>query len=189
MAPPLPPAPHRTHSGPGPGSGGARPGAGRPFGSTLANGAKVSKPVREKAELLSIWRQKVGEHFEDIIQAQISAAQGVVHIQARDKSGRWSTVTDPEKMSECLNAGSEYYRLTAVSPNAPVLQQIMDRLFGSPKQSIDLEVQAPVDRLSDGELAHALTALLEKLKHPPGITVDAEAVEVVVPKVLTDSSV
>jgi hypothetical protein len=134
-----------------------------------------------------LWREKVGEHFEDIIQAQISAAQGVVHIQARDKSGRWTTVTDPEKMSECLNAGSEYYRLTAVSPNAPVLQQIMDRLFGSPKQSLDLEVQTSVDTLSDAELTEALTTLLEKLKNPPGVTVDVEAIEVA-PKVIAGSS-
>ena len=167
------------------GHGGARAGAGRPLGSTIANGSKVYKPTREKGELLSLWRQKVSEHFEELVQAQLAAARGVTHMQARDKAGRWQTVTDPAVMTERLNAGAECYRLTAVAPSAPVLQQVMDRLFGSPKQSIDLEVQSPVDKLSDGELAEALTALLEKLKNPPGITMEAE---VVAPKTLADSS-
>jgi hypothetical protein len=165
--------------------GGARAGAGRPLGCTISNGSKVYKPTREKAELLSLWRQKVSEHFEELVQAQLAAARGVTHMQARDKSGRWQTVTDPAVMTERLNAGAECYRLTAVAPSAPVLQQVMDRLFGSPKQSLDLEVQSPVDKLSDGELAESLTALLEKLKNPPGITVDVE----VASEVLTDSSV
>ena len=70
------------------------------------------------------------------------------------------------KMAERLNAGSEFYRLTAVAPSAQMMVSVMDRMFGSPKASLELEVtQAPTE-LSDDELAAGLVALLDKLKKP-----------------------
>jgi hypothetical protein len=82
---------------------------------------------------------------------------------ARDDEGRWMAVTDPEVMLERLNAGKEAYRLSAIAPNATLIGQIMDRLFGQARQSIDLDVNAEPSRLTDIELSASLTGLLEKL--------------------------
>ena len=148
------------------GRGGARKGAGRPLGATIANGAKVPAPTQEKAALLALWKAEVGRQFPDLVAAQIASARGITHMMARDDNGKWQSVTDPVKMAERLNAGAEFYRLTAVAPSAQMMVSVMDRMFGSPKASLELEVtQAPTE-LSDAELAAGLTALLDKLKKP-----------------------
>ena len=152
--------------GPRPGRGGARVGAGRPRGATSATGAKVPAPTQEKAALLALWKAEVGRQFPDLVAAQIASARGITHMMARDDNGKWQSVTDPVKMAERLNAGSEFYRLTAVAPSAQMMVSVMDRMFGSPKASLELEVtQAPTE-LSDDELAAGLVALLDKLKKP-----------------------
>jgi len=98
---------------------------------------------------------------------------------ARDDAGRWTTVTDPEVMVERLNAGKEAYRLSAVAPNATLIGQIMDRMFGQARQSIDLDVSTEPSRLSDIELKASITGLLEKLSPPalPAAQIPAEPVE------------
>jgi len=73
------------------------------------------------------------------------------------------TVTDPEVMIERLNAGKEAYRLSAIAPNATLIGQIMDRLFGQARQTIDLDVRTEPSRLSDIELSASLTDLVKKL--------------------------
>ena len=160
---PRPPAPPKAASG----HGGVRAGAGRPRGTTVASGgARIYRRTAEREELLSLWRAEVSRQFEPLVQAQLSAAQGVTHMVARDDEGRWTTVTDPEVMVERLNAGKEAYRLSAVAPNATLIGQIMDRMFGQARQSIDLEVSTEPSRLSDIELKASITGLLEKLSPP-----------------------
>jgi hypothetical protein len=115
---------------------------------------------------LALWKAEVGRQFPDLVAAQIASARGITHMMARDDNGKWQSVTDPVKMAERLNAGSEFYRLTAVAPSAQMMVSVMDRMFGSPKASLELEVtQAPTE-LSDDELAAGLVALLDKLKKP-----------------------
>jgi hypothetical protein len=160
------------------GRGGYRPGSGRKPGSTLANGRVTPyKPAREKAELLSLWRAEVGRQFETLVRAQIQSAQGVTHMVARDEAGRWTTVTDPDVMVERLNAGEQAYRLSAVAPNATLIGQIMDRMFGQAKQTIDLDVSTEPSRLSDRELSASLGNLMKKLSPVPSPVVDVMPVE------------
>ena len=152
------------------GHGGSRPGSGRPkglkVGMTRKDGTVFQpyKPTAEKAELLRLWKQEMAKHMPDIIKSQLLSAVGQTHLQIRDKSGRWAHVTDPDKAAEALNRGEKHYRLTSVSPNTQALAQIMDRLFGSPKQSIEVDVQ-PTTSLSDEELVDSLNVLLDKLQH------------------------
>jgi len=160
------------------GRGGYRPGSGRKPGSTVANGRVTPyKPAREKAELLSLWRTEVSRQFETLVQAQIQSAQGVTHMVARDAAGRWTTVTDPDVMVERLNAGEQAYRLSAVAPNATLIGQIMDRMFGQAKQTIDLDVSTEPSRLSDRELSASLGNLMKKLSPVPSPVVDVMPVE------------
>ena len=160
------------------GRGGYRPGSGRKPGSTVANGRVTPyKPAREKAELLSLWRTEVSRQFETLVRAQIQSAQGVTHMVARDAAGRWTTVTDPDVMVERLNAGEQAYRLSAVAPNATLIGQIMDRMFGQAKQTIDLDVSTEPSRLSDRELSASLGNLMKKLSPVPSPVVDVMPVE------------
>ena len=160
------------------GRGGYRPGSGRKPGSTVANGRVTPyKPAREKAELLSLWRTEVSRQFETLVQAQIQSAQGVTHMVARDDQGRWTTVTDPDVMVERLNAGEQAYRLSAVAPNATLIGQIMDRMFGQAKQTIDLDVSTEPSRLSDRELSESLQRLMKKLSPAALPAVDVTPVE------------
>jgi hypothetical protein len=94
----------------------------------------------------------------------LTAAEGITHMQARDDKGRWQQVTDPAVMSEKLSEGEDAYRLSAIAPSAPILKDILDRMFGQAKQSLDLDVTTtPTSSLSDNELAEQLTAILKKL--------------------------
>ena len=144
----------------------------------MANGRVTPyKPTREKAELLSLWRAEVGRQFETLVQAQIESAQGVTHMVARDDEGRWTTVTDPDVMVDRLNAGDQAYRLSAVAPNATLIGQIMDRMFGQAKQTIDLDVSTEPSRLSDRELSASLGNLMKKLSPVSSTVVDVTPVE------------
>jgi len=144
----------------------------------MANGRVTPyKPAREKAKLLSLWRTEVSRQFETLVQAQIQSAQGVTHMVARDAAGRWTTVTDPDVMVERLNAGEQAYRLSAVAPNATLIGQIMDRMFGQAKQTIDLDVSTEPSRLSDRELSASLGNLMKKLSPVSSPVVDVMPVE------------
>jgi hypothetical protein len=146
---------------------GGQPGnkSGRKPGQTVASGhIAVSKKVREKAALFAAWKEAVSKRFDRLVEAQLSGAEGVTHMQARDSKGKWSPVTDPEVMAAKLNAGEDTYRLSAIAPSAPILKDILDRMFGQAKQSVDLDVTArPTASLSDLELSEQLTAILKKL--------------------------
>jgi len=138
---------------------------GRKLGDTVASG-RINPPaaVREKAALLLAWKQAVSRRFDRLVEAQLSAAEGVTHMQARDSKGKWEQVTDPAVMSAKLDAGEDAYRLSAIAPSAPILKDILDRMFGQAKQSLDLDVtSSPTSVLTDEELASHLTALLKKL--------------------------
>lgn len=153
--------------------------SGRLLGQTVASGAiKAYAPTVEKQRLLRLWKEEVGRQFPQLVAAQLSAACGVTHMQARDASGRWTTVTDPEEMNARLNAGEQCYRLTAVAPSAPILKDIMDRLFGQPKQMIDVEVNALPSGMTDAELAADLAGLLKRLTTEP-VVEEADVIETV----------
>ena len=148
---------------------GGQPGnkGGRKPGDTVASGRiAVASNVRGKAALLGAWKEAVSRRFDRLVEAQLTAAEGITHMQARDDKGRWQQVTDPAVMAEKLSQGADAYRLSAIAPSAPILKDILDRMFGQAKQSLDLDVTtAPTASLTDPELAEQLTALLDKLKH------------------------
>lgn len=121
--------------------------------------------MREKAELLAAWKMAVSKRFDRLVEAQLTAAEGVTHMQARDAQGKWQTIVDPELMAEKLDAGEQAYRLSAIAPSAPILKDIMDRMFGQARQSLDVDVTStPTASLTDAELKANMAALLKKLQ-------------------------
>jgi|TARA_R110002020_G_scaffold74748_6_gene190954 hypothetical protein len=148
---------------------------GRKKGDTVASG-RIAAPAktREKAALLAAWKEAVSKRFDRLVEAQLTAAEGITHMQARDDKGRWQQVTDPEIMSEKLSQGEDAYRLSAIAPSAPILKDILDRLFGQAKQSLDLDITTtPTASLTDAELAEQLMGLLQKIKGSP-VSLDAQ---------------
>ena len=128
---------------------------------------KYRKPIilREKQELLAAWKMAVSKRFDRLVEAQLTAAEGVTHMQARDAQGKWQTIVDPELMAEKLDAGEQAYRLSAIAPSAPILKDIMDRMFGQARQSLDLDVTTtPTASLTDAELKANMAALLKKVQ-------------------------
>ena len=112
-----------------------------------------------------MWRSEVSRHFERLVDAQIRAAEGVTHLVARDKGGRWAQVTDGPAMVEVLNSpGTECYRLSAQSPSAPILKDIMDRLFGQSTVNLDMTVAHVPAQLTDQQLRDDLAGLLGRLE-------------------------
>ena len=72
------------------------------------------------------------------------------------------------------------YRLSAVAPNATLIGQIMDRMFGQARQSLEIDVATTPSQLSDSELSASLTGLLKKLK--PTVPDEPEPVPPVKPE-------
>jgi hypothetical protein len=132
-------------------SGGKRPGAGKPKGMQHPR-------TLEKLECNRLFREELAPQVRPVIQAQIAAALGVSHMMARDHSGRWTRVTDPEAMVRVLNSGETFYRIWAQNPDPRAGKDILDRLCGSPTQAlkVDLKGSLDVQDVPDAEPAHSL---------------------------------
>ena len=111
--------------------GGRRPGAGAKRGSK-------QKGSLERAELLRQFRDRVAAEFEPLLSALFASAQGVTHMMVRDKTGKWTRVTDPVLMLRCLETGETVYRITSQNPDVRALKDIFDRVFGSPTQAVEV---------------------------------------------------
>ena len=104
---------------------------GRPKGS-------LAIETLDKMEMLRQFRARVSQEFGPLMDAQMAAAKGVSHMMARDKSGKWIQVTDPEIMAKVLNSGETFYKIHAQNPDVRALKDIFDRLWGTPTQSVEV---------------------------------------------------
>ena len=138
--------------------GGRRPGAGIPRGT-------ICRKTRERAELLSLWREAVARRFDEVIDAQLNAAMCVRVLLAQDEDGHWRRVTDPDAMVASLNAGG--CEISDEEPDARMLKDILDRLFGRPAQAVNVAVQ-PASVLSDEQLRDRLQTLPASLDGEKG---------------------
>jgi hypothetical protein len=129
-------------------------------------GAKKGKPQKrtlEKMELERQFRERISEQLDPLAQALIRSALGVEHLQAKDKHGQWTSVVDPLIMAKVLNGPEEYQRISAKDPDVRAIKECLDRLFGQPKQHLEVEEVGP-ETLTDAELIARARALLDKDK-------------------------
>lgn len=110
--------------------GGRRPGAG------AKKGSKQTASL-QKAELLKQFRARVAAEFEPLLAALFASATGVKHMMVH-KNGKWTRVTDPVLMHQCLDTGETAYRITTQNPDVRALKDIFDRAFGSPTQAVEV---------------------------------------------------
>jgi hypothetical protein len=134
--------------------GGKRRGAG-------AKKGKLQKRTVEKMELERQFRARIAEQLEPLADALLRAAQGVEHLQAKDKRSQWTSVTDPGVMSKVLNGPDELRRISAKDPDVRALKECFDRLFGAPKQHVEVEDVTPVTDMSDEDLKRLARELAE----------------------------
>lgn len=137
--------------------GGKRPGAGKPKGHK-------SPKVLERERVFSEWRQKAMRSADVLLIAQLGLAKGSQYLFRIDKekivgpkggvsykSKKPVLVTNPQEMEDYLagrfeegNAEDEhdpsaaYYFITAKDPENQAIKDMLDRIFGKPKEFVEL---------------------------------------------------
>lgn len=127
-----------------------------------------NKATVEKRLLQEHFEARIAARFDALIDSHLLAAEGVSHIMAKDKAGKWVEVTDPTRMAEVMNSGEEFYRISARNPDVRALKELWDRMWGQPKQALDVTATVDVSTVSTADLlkqAAALQLLLASKKH------------------------
>lgn len=126
-------------------NGGKRPGAGR------KKGGKNQKTI-EKEIALKRYESRIIDELDPLIQAQLDVAKGVTVMMAREwerkngkraRTGKFVRVTAVYDIEQLLNGdgenGEDYYYISTLNPDGKVLENLMNRVFGKPKESLELD--------------------------------------------------
>lgn len=109
--------------------GGKREGAGRPAGTK--NAETLSKEAAREA-----LRQAVLLEMSGMIAAQVANAKGIKYLVARDKSGKFSRITEDELTA--LLAGEDEERVVLEvwekDPSVQAFTDLMNRALDKPKE-------------------------------------------------------
>jgi len=131
---------------------------GRKPGPGLPKGYKF-KHVLERETARKHFEARIINEMDLLINSQFDLAKGLMVMFARERSGapdeggqqkrtgRVCRVTDPAEIEELLNSGGEngqdYWWLAAKDPDGKMLDSLMNRLLGRPKETVEL--QGPED--------------------------------------------
>ena len=135
-------------------NGGARPGAGRPKGST-------NKETRDRRDAEKEMVDKILRKMMPILDSQIAAAQGLSYVYRIDeeldskghvKKREHVLVTDPDEIRQVLDqteGGSgtvddTYYYITVKAPDNKAADSLLDRAFGKAPQRIVGDEEQPI---------------------------------------------
>lgn len=126
-------------------NGGKRPGAGRPPGA-------VNEDTRMRQEKLNEIKNRIANAANSIVNAQLGMARGSSYLfhtkWITDKSGKMvkstERVTDPDIIESYLNGEyddlqDEFYYITTKSPNNFALDSLLNRAFGKPKETLEVQ--------------------------------------------------
>ena len=127
------------------GNGGARPGAGRPKGSTT-----VAKKIQRQA--LSRYRTKVAQMTGRLLNVQAQLALGESNLYFTKTVGSGSKqhkvtemITDPEIVMDYLNgtldtSDGEYYYIATKTPDLRAITDMLDRTYGKATMHVEMDV-------------------------------------------------
>ena len=135
------------------GAGGKRPGAGRPPGA-------LNKKTKEDRLQEEAMINKIKEHADELIQAQLLLAKGASYVyridEEKDAKGNVKKrehvlVTDPEEILRYLNdeTEDEYYYISTHAPNATAIKDTLDRAYGKAAQSLNVKGNLNIGQLLD----------------------------------------
>lgn len=121
---------------------------GRKPGPGLPKGYKFQHTVEREIARKHLQARILAE-LDPLIDAQLDLGKGVMVMFAREKNsegariGKLYRVTSPEEMLDLLNSdgtnGVDYYYLSAKDPDGKMLDSLMNRVFGRPKETIEVQ--------------------------------------------------
>lgn len=133
-------------------------GHGAPKGHKKWGGKKKgtkNKKTIEKAKALEVYQQAILKELKPLMSAHFAVAKGTQIIIARDKvwddkkkrkvrKGRWVRITRLDDILELMNSpdkeGEDYYIIYTQDPNPKALEDLMNRVFGKPKEEVDISL-------------------------------------------------
>jgi len=117
-------------------AGGKRSGAGR----------KKGKVTIEKEAMRLIVRQRVAEHLEPLLKAQVDNAQGIAFVMLREqKGGRWRRLDRAPKPGEYVGKEDELVEVYYKDPSVQAFTDLLNRACDKPIEQQQLQVSGTVD--------------------------------------------
>ncbi|MCX6724235.1 MAG: hypothetical protein NT155_03650 [Candidatus Staskawiczbacteria bacterium] len=129
-----------------------KPGDKRPKGAGIKRGQKTKKTLEQEAAL-DLYKKRILDNLVPFIRAQFNQAEGMtVMFQRRkqknkktgkfERTGELVRVMDINRVEQLLKSdgqGENYYYITTKDPNVKALENLFNRVFGKPKESIEVE--------------------------------------------------
>ena len=150
--------------------GGARPNTGPKPGTPF-------KKTIEKKEAEKVFHQLILKKLSRLTQAQFNLAEGLTYVYKIVESGTDKNpkrehvlVTDPIEIQDFLNENDggdgevdgTYYYITTKAPDGKAIDSLIDRVFGKPKQSV--EVDNPNETAALREFNEKMNQMIENDK-------------------------
>lgn len=121
---------------------------GRKPGPGLPKGYKF-KHTLERQTAKRHFEERIIAELDPLINAQFDLAKGVMVMFAHEKNaegkrvGKLYRVTEPDEILELLNSGGEngtdFYYLSVKDPDGKMLDSLMNRVFGRPKETVEVQ--------------------------------------------------
>jgi len=127
-------------------------------GSGKKKGDKEKKTI-EREVALELYQQGILNELKPLMNAHFAIAKGTQIVLAREwvydkkkrkkvRGGRFVRVTDEFEVEELLNSkeieGKDYYVIFTQDPNPKALEDLMSRVFGKSKETVELEAKRPI---------------------------------------------
>ena len=121
-------------------------------------GAKNKKTIEAETALV-LYKQEMLKELIPLIRSQQQLAKGLVVVLRRNlvkKGNRWvregelTQVRDADEIERLLNSngqGENWHIITIKDPNVKAIQDILDRIFGKAKETIDVNVSTKARKL------------------------------------------
>ena len=131
-------------------------------GSPKTGGKKKGSKHKKTIEMemaLNLYKQEMLKELTPIIRSQQQLAKGLAVVLRRNlvkKGNRWVRegelvqVRDADEVERLLNSdgqGDNWYIITTKDPNVKAIQDILDRIFGKAKETIDVNIGAKAKKL------------------------------------------
>ena len=112
--------------------GGARPNSGPAKGTKYGpQQATISKELAREA-----LRQVVLKHMDRMVRSQMANAIGIGHLFTRDKTGKFSRITNEDEALNLLETGKEGedFYIFMKDPSVQAFTDLMNRALDKPKE-------------------------------------------------------
>ena len=107
----------------------------------------MSKLNKEKLLKERAYKLRILKNVNRLFNAQMQIAEGCSFLYRKEKNeegvmGKAELVTDPNEIQDYIDEeydeDKKYYYITTKEPSVKALDSFIDRVFGKPKQSINL---------------------------------------------------